>query len=161
MGLSARPVATTKTLRVTHSDGHAPRRGAGGSASTYLTSLVTRGTSSSLVSLKMNIQTGRVQAGACGLASSSRLPSLSRDATTLARRGVTTLCTRFHSEFLQHEETGPHRGLRHHSAPPRAASPRRRRLARAWDLLRPPRCHRQGSEPSPHFTLMHLFPGTS
>lgn len=67
----------------------------------YLRSLVTRGMFRSFMSRKINIQRSLVQDGESGLVSSSRLLSLSRTDTMLARRGVTTPWTRFQRVCLQ------------------------------------------------------------
>ena len=59
------------------------------------------------MSRKINIQRSLVQDGESGLISSSRLLSMSRTDTMLARRGVTTPWTRFQRVCLQwgREET--------------------------------------------------------
>lgn len=64
-------------------------------SSIHLVSIVTRGMFRSLTSLKINIQSSLAQDGQCGLTSRSRLPSLSTQEITLARRGVTAPWTRF------------------------------------------------------------------
>ena len=76
-------------------------------SSIHLVSIVTRGMFRSLTSLKINIQRSLAQDGECGLTSSSRLPSLSTQEITLARRGVTAHWTRFQRVCLCRGEIGP------------------------------------------------------
>ena len=78
-------------------------------SSIHLVSIITRGMFRSLMSLKINIQRSLAQDGECGLTSSSRLPSLSTQEITLARRGVTAPWTRFQRVCLcvGEREPGP------------------------------------------------------
>lgn len=76
-------------------------------SSIHLVSIVTRGMFRSLTSLKINIQSSLAQDGQCGLTSRSRLPSLSTQEITLARRGVTAPWTRFQRVCLWVGEIRP------------------------------------------------------
>ena len=83
-------------------------------SSIHLVSFATRGMFRSLTSLKINIQRSLAQDGECGLASSSRLPSLSKKDIMLARRGVPAPWTRFQMVCLCVGEKQARSGLRGH-----------------------------------------------